>query len=156
LGSANLSILQVPVIMNPQQVSFFAERYSRMSDEELSYLIATRGGSLSEEAQTALEAVIAKRNPAAFQREFQATSADVSSQLAHTQREAERRAERDRNLRNAVRLTCFLLVIVGLLGAMMGDSGYWLSLSGMGAALFVNLELRRIVGRFFAAVFRMN
>lgn len=141
--------------MNDQQVKFFLERYSRMDDEELSHLIVTRGGGLSDEARHALNTVIRTRNPDALQAEMHATASDLTAQAAHAEQEAQKQIEHARTVRNAIRSACAIVVVAGMAGAVIDDSS-WLWFSAVGVALFMFFEIRRLVGRFVVALFRMN
>jgi hypothetical protein len=57
--------------VDANQVAFFKERYSRMSDEELANLLIGWHERLSEEANAALTAVLEQKNSEAFTREVQ-------------------------------------------------------------------------------------
>lgn len=72
---------QTPDLMDSQQVAYFTDTYSRMSDEELAFLLVTRGEGLSDEARTPFRR--STRDPAAFRGELSATQADVSAQVRH-------------------------------------------------------------------------
>ena len=90
--------------MDHQQIAYFVDRYSRMTDEELSYLLATRGESLSDEASHALRTVLNGRDLSAFQRELNATTSDVAAQVAHARQEAEKHEGQQRRTRTAIRI----------------------------------------------------
>lgn len=138
--------------MNPQQIAYFVERYSQMSDEDLSYLLATRRESLSEEAQHALKTVLKKRDSGAFQDVMAATSADVAVQVTQKQQEAERQAKQERLVNKFFRLSCLAAVVVGLLGALFDGSSFWLYLAGFAVLAFIYLELRLVLRRFVKAM----
>ena len=69
--------------MDEQQYQYFLQRYANMSDEELSYLIVSRSGSLAEEAEHALRTVLAGRNSDSFNQELAATANDQEAQFRH-------------------------------------------------------------------------
>ena len=147
---------QTPDLMDSQQVAHFIGTYSRMSDEELAFLLVTRGEGLSDEARHALQTVIGTRDPAAFRRELSATQADVSAQIRHASQEAEKHQAGKRQFRLGVRLLLAGLIGLGLLGALVGEPERWLTVAGIALVLWVLMELRFLLGRFITAVFRMH
>lgn len=142
--------------MNAHQVAHFAVTYARMSDEELAHLYVTRGENLSEEATAALSAEMQKREPGGFRAELTATRVDLAGQAAYDHREERKQAQLKRAKRRALYYFSFLAVVAG--------ASFWLAnlpetgaaFLGLGIGLPVVYELRRLLSRVVAALFRMN
>lgn len=142
--------------MDLERVEYFKQRYSAMSDEELSFLLITRGEGLAEEARHALDVVMRRRDPRAIRQEMQATTEDLAAQAEHAHALALRQARREREVRLWTHYFCALAVVTGLLGALVGRHEAWLPLAGLAAALSAWIELRRLLGRLGAAIWRME
>jgi hypothetical protein len=142
--------------MDSQQVAFFIDRYSCMSDEELSYLLVTRGEGLSAEARHALQKVLRSRDAELLHREIAATAADISAQVAYAQQEAERHARQRRRTRTALRIACVALIGIGLLTSVASSQETGLTMTAGGVAMFLYFEARHVLRRFIAALFHMG
>ncbi|RIX78603.1 hypothetical protein [Acidovorax cavernicola] len=139
--------------MEEAQTAYFLDRYSKMTDEELSYLLVTRGDSLSEEAGNALRIVLSGRNPSGIRDEIRATAADVGAQVQHAHKEAEKKAESDRATRKGFRFACIGLFVIGLLVLMFGPTEGGTALCVAAFAIFLYIEIHRLIRRFLAALF---
>jgi hypothetical protein len=140
--------------MDPQRVAYFIENYARMSDDELSFLIATRKDQLTAEAVQALQLVIERRGPERCARELQASAVDVEAQRQQEQATIERRAATARWQLRLIRQFSAALIVVGLAIALIlqQEGGWWVALSG--ATLLVYAEVRRLLRMFIARLFR--
>jgi len=134
------------------QTAYFLDRYSRMTDEELSYLLVTRGDSLSEEAGNALRIVLSGRNPSGIRDEIRATAADVGAQVERAKEEARKKAESERATRTGVRFACIGLFVIGLFVLMLGPTEGGTALCVAALAIFLYFEIHRLIRRFFAAL----
>ena len=142
--------------MDPTQTAYFLDRYASMSDEELSYLLVTRGDSLSEEASHALRTVLGGRDPKLLHQEVQATSADLNAQIERADQEARKQRKTARLQHNGMRIVCAVLLIVGLIAWMSGHADEGVGFAIGGIALFLLIEIRRLVWLFVAALFDPN
>lgn len=127
-----------------------------MSDDQLAHLLATRGDTLVDEARLALSSVLKQRDPAKWKAEVNATLEDLERQAEAMRQERQEQNVRQRSLRKGFHFFCLVLSSAGLLLLIFGDNerGAILFASGLiGSAL---VELRRLVGRFIAAIFSMN
>jgi len=135
---------------------YFQDAYSRMSDDELAYLLATRSETLVEEARLALSSVLKTRNLAEVNAEVEATLEDLENQAEVRNRERQEQIARQRAIRKGFHLFCLVLSSVGLMLLIAGDEergGILIAASLIGSAFF---ELRRLLGRFIVAIFTMN
>jgi ABC-type transport system involved in cytochrome bd biosynthesis fused ATPase/permease subunit len=142
--------------LDQAQTAYFLDRYARMSDEELSYLLVTRGDSLSEEASHALHTVLGGRDPTLLRQEVQATTADLHAQIERAEHEARKQQKAARLQHNGIRIVCAVLLIVGLIAWMSGHANEGIGFAIGGIALFLLIEIRRLVWRFIAALFDPN
>ncbi len=70
-----------------------------------------------------------------------------------------RRASRQKVARlqhNGIRIVCAVLLIVGLIAWMSGHANEGIGFASGGIALFLLIEIRRLVWRFIAALFDPN
>lgn len=142
--------------MNAPQLEYFIERYARMSDEELSYLMVTRGSSLSEEASQALRTVLATRNQPDFARELSATACDQQAQLLYEEDAVKRAEQSAATLRRVVHVGAGLLIVVGIVAALAMDAGPGWPMVIVGVGLLLYFELKRLFWRFIRALFDPN
>ena len=82
--------------MDSNQVAFFKQRYSRMSDEELANLLIGRHDRLSEEANAALTQVLEKKNIPEFMREVDEKFKDLNSQARAAAQAVEKQREHNK------------------------------------------------------------
>lgn len=127
-----------------------------MSDEELAFLVTTRGDQLAEEAQHALRKVIQRRDQKSFARELNATSADVKAQEHQARVEVEQTAASARQARTFLHYFSAGLVLLGLIVGfvMQIEGGWFLVIAGVGAS--VTYELKLLLWRFVTALFSQN
>lgn len=97
--------------MDQEQIAYFQDQYSRMSDEELATLVATRRHVLSEEAVEALQRVLDRRDVSAFLGEVNAKVTDLKAQAAGYEQERERQRAANRQIPRAL-----LIVAVAAIG----------------------------------------
>jgi uncharacterized membrane protein YqiK len=142
--------------MDNQQIDYFLDRYSKMSDEELSHLLVTRQHGLSEEAREALGQAVQSRDPTKFQREVNATTRDLKAQAEQSSLAAKQQVEQARSRLEAMRLACVVVFVVGLALLMWGRTEGGIVSCAVGGILFICIELRRLLGRFVAALFNPN
>jgi len=138
------------------QLAYFLDRYSRMTDEELSYLLVTRGDSLSEEAGHALRTVLGSRDPRGFQNELNATTADVGAQVQHADEEVRKKKRSARHTRIATRLASLALLVIGLFTLLLGRTEGGIALCVVATAMFLYFEAHRLIRRFIVALFDPN
>lgn len=142
--------------MDEQQYQYFLQRYANMSDEELSYLIVSRSGSLAEEAEHALRTVLAGRNSDSFNQELAATANDQEAQFRHDEALAREATKNAAHLRKTIHLFFGALVVVSLLIGLAGWDALGWPLAGMGASVMAFYELQRLSSRFWRALFDPN
>jgi hypothetical protein len=138
------------------QLAYFLDRYSRMTDEELSYLLVTRGDSLSEEAGHALRTVLGSRDPGRFQNELKATTADVGAQVQYADEEIRKKKRTARHTRTAIRFASLALLVIGLFTLLLGRTEGGVALCVAAVAIFLYFEFDRLIRRFIAALFDPN
>lgn len=139
--------------LDQERVDFFAEQYAAMDDERLSTLLVTRGDGLTEEARHALDAEIARRDPAAFRTEVRAKVVDVEAQAAFERRRAQEEARIARQTRTGVWAFGALLVVAGASVAVLGKDGGGVFVS-LGGGLIAWYEVRRGIFRGVRSMFR--
>ena len=123
--------------MDHNQYAQLKQTYSQMSDDELAYLLATRGGHLTEEAQSALTSVLRSRNPDAVEQ------LSVSAAQFQAQESRIRKDEADKQavfqIMKLVKLVALggVLVFVGL-SQLFGEGKveWWLLLIGVAVLLW--------------------
>lgn len=142
--------------MEPSKVAYFQETYSRMSDDELAYLIATRRDSLVEEAQIALAKVIDSRDMKNIEAQVKLTVNDLNHQAAFESERAEQQQKLQRSTRKAIHLFCALAFIVGVGLLVFSDYERGPILVAGGLIFSALFEIRRLVGKFIVALFKMN
>jgi hypothetical protein len=141
--------------MDQEQINFFRHRYAEMDDDELSYLIQTRGSALSPEAALALRAEIASRDPALLKNAMKETAQDVDAKLQHAEEKARKIALRNSRVVSIRRWALALCVAVGYLGALVSEEpDPWRQWASAGVLLFVLFEVKSLLTRFVAALFR--
>lgn len=142
--------------LDDAQVAYFLDRYSRMTDEELSFLVVTRGDSLSEEASHALRIVLDGRDPSGIRNELKATAADVGAQIQHASAEAKKQEKSARHMRMGVRIASLSLLVIGIFALMLGRTDGGAALCAVGFGMFLYFEIRALIWRFFVALFNPN
>ena len=142
--------------MDTQKVAYFVDNYSRMTDEELSFLVVTRSENLSDEARHALETVIKGRDQITFKRELRATASEVTAQAHQAELEIKKQKIRARHTRTTMRVICALTVIAGVLIALFWHNENGWLFCAAGIISFAYFELRRLLWRFVLALFRAN
>lgn len=142
--------------MEDAQIKYFLDRYAGMTDEELSYLLVTRGDSLSEEAGHALRTIMASRDPGGFQNELKATTADVGAQIRHADEEVRKQKKSARHARIATRLASLALLVIGLCTLLLGKTEGGVALCVAAVAMFLYFEVQRLIRRFLVALFNPN
>ena len=142
--------------IDESRVIYFQDTYSRMSDYELAYLLATRSETLVEEARLALSNVLKTRDLTIVKAEVKATIKDLEDQAQVKNREKQEQIARQRAIRKGFNLFCLVLSALGLLLLTLGDNerdGILIAAGLIGSAVF---ELRRLASRFIVALFTMN
>lgn len=142
--------------MDQAKVAYFHGNYSKLSDEELAHLIATRRDTLVEEAVSALTQVLKTRNLPSIETEIQATVADLRSQAAVEERRIRIIQARQRTIRKGTHILGASMSVIGAGLMMFGDSERGAPLLVCGFGLSILYEIRRLVGRGIAALFRMQ
>ena len=100
--------------MDQVQISYFQDRYARMSDEELATLYVTRREDLSEEAVEALQRTLDHRNVPELIKEINAKVDDLNEQAAGAAQELARQRATNRQVPRAMLiLVAATLVIFG-------------------------------------------
>ena len=102
--------------MDANQVAFFKDRYSRMSNEELANVVVGRHERLSEEANAALTTVLEGKDPATFMREVDEKVEDLNAQARGAAEEIRRQNEHRARSRKA--LLWFFGALVVILSAV--------------------------------------
>ncbi|MBP1207996.1 Sec-independent protein translocase protein TatA [Duganella sp. 1411] len=141
--------------MDQSKIIYFQETYSRLSDDELAYLIATRSDSLVEEARIALSKVLDTRDLKNIQTEIKSTVEDLNSQ-AEFESERAQQQKLQRSTRKAFHAFCALFFIVGVGLLVFGDNERGPILVAAGLVASALFELRRLAGKYIVALFKMN
>ncbi|MYM32001.1 hypothetical protein GTP58_27075 [Duganella sp. CY15W] len=142
--------------MDQSKVIYFQETYSRMSDDEIAYLIATRRDSLVEEARIALSKILDTRNLKNIETEIKSTVEDLNSQAEFESKRAQQQQKLQRSTRKAYHAFCALFFIVGVGLLVFGDNEIGPILVAAGLVASALFELRRLAGKFIVALFKMN
>jgi beta-phosphoglucomutase-like phosphatase (HAD superfamily) len=98
--------------LDANQVAFFKDRYSSMSDEELTNLLIGRHERLSEEANEALTAVLKQKDPAKLMREVEEKVEDLNSQSRAAAAAVQRQREHNKRSRRALLLFFVAVALV--------------------------------------------
>ncbi len=141
--------------MNREQVEYFVGSYGKMTDEALAYLLVTRNGQLSEEAEYALRHILGKRNPATLRQATEAAGRDLNAQEQHATRHAEVHKTTATVARWVLRGICILIFLRGIFEMLNGERNAVFGLA-LGVICLVAVELRRLLRWVLREMFNMR
>jgi len=140
--------------MDQQQVEMMRKNYASMRDEDLIHIFATRESTLTDEAKFALHEAIRIRKIEHFDGEVSATRDDLTRQHEYEKRKIEKQVQAQRTGRKIIYMFCAILIAAGLLTSILHDGEKGLLLVAAGLVTILVIEVRRMIGRFFVALFR--
>ena len=128
--------------------------YVHMSDEQLAFIASSKFDDLSEEARTALQNVIATRQPDQFESELATIKAALRRRLVDAERLVRHRQRSERYRHWLINVLALALVGAGITIALVGDTSTGIVVAALGPALYLAALMRRTMVRFVWAVLK--
>ncbi|MEN9865813.1 MAG: hypothetical protein RL748_1403 [Pseudomonadota bacterium] len=140
--------------MDQQQLAMRRQNYAAMSNDELTWIAATRLPTLTEEAKLALEEAIRLRKLDGFAAEVAAVKEDLAQQYAAAQLRAEKQERANRIGYWFFQWLLFIMIGTGGIIMLFHDFNSGLLVAGIGLLVLLLVQVERLFWRFIVAMFR--